>query len=81
MTMSEENQTIKDAARARILEQLRQDGWPEPQTEEEFRYAALAHRVLAQGKPAPGLTEEEAMRIAIEETKLSRAERDAKSST
>lgn len=57
MTVSKENQAIEDAARARILEQLRQDGWPEPQTEEE------------------------AMRIAIEETKLARAERAAKSST
>lgn len=70
-------QEDRAAAEARIRERLRADGWPDPQTEEELCYAALAHRVVTQSPPAPGLTEEAAMRIAIEETKLSRAERDS----
>lgn len=32
-------QADRDAAENRIREKILNDGWPEPQTEEEFRYA------------------------------------------
>ena len=70
-------QAGRDAAEKRIREKIRNDGWPEPQTEEEFRYAVLAHLAASQDAPAPELSEDEAMRIAVEETKASRAERGA----
>ncbi|MGP9724363.1 hypothetical protein ACT3SZ_10150 [Corynebacterium sp. AOP40-9SA-29] len=66
-------QADRDAAEERIRAKISADGWPEPRTDEEFRYAVLANLAASQGAPAPGLTEEDAMRIAVEETKASHA--------